>query len=77
MTQIEVKENSLSSTLSYVAGSTIKVLDLRNIKKDPKVHVSFYSVNFGPLTIYIDDIDVADFKANMIRVLNDMESEVK
>ena len=48
-------------------------LYVRNIKKDPKTRVSFYSISFGPLTIYVDDIDVKEFKEKMQKILDSME----
>ena len=66
-------ESRISSTLTFVTGSKFRVVDLRNIEKDPKTHVSFYSIILGPLTIYVDDIDVKDFKEKMQKILDSME----
>ena len=66
-------ESRISSTLTFVTGSEFKVADLRNIKKDPKTRVSFYSIRLGPLTIYVDDIDVKEFKEKMQKILDSME----
>ena len=67
-------ESRISSTLTFVTGSEFKVADFRNIPKDPKTHVSFYSINLGPLTIYVDDIDVKEFKEKMQKILDSMEN---
>lgn len=69
----EKKENTIRSTMQYVAKSDMTVSDFRNKTKNPKVHVSFWSVNLGPLTIYVDEQDTKDFKINMKRLLDSMD----
>ena len=69
-----MSESRISSILTFVTGSEFKVADFRNIPKDPKTHVSFYSINLGPLTIYVDDIDVKEFKEKMQKILDSMEN---
>ena len=67
-------ESRISSTLTFVTDSEFSVADFRNIKKNPKTDVSFYSIGLGPLTIYVDDIDVKEFKEKMHKILDSMEN---